>query len=107
MAENIKPRPEVADLVVCVDGSKRVKSVHIVQDKREIYFSKIDRNDDSRISSLTISNSDSELERHSWTPKGEGIIRYLIRFIHNNKAVEIYSNINPDKIEIEAEPALN
>jgi hypothetical protein len=105
---NIKPRPEVADLVVCVDESKRLKSIHIVQDKKEIYFSKIERNDDSRIiSSLTISNSDNELERHSWTPKEDGIIRYLIRFVHNNKAVEIYSDINPDKIEIETEPTSN
>lgn len=102
--DNIKPRPDVADLVVCLDESKRVKSVHIVQEKREIYFSKIERNgDDSRISSLTISNSDKELERHSWIPQKEGIIRYNIRFIHEDKAVEIYSDINPDKIEIEAE----
>lgn len=107
VADNIKPRPEVADLVVCLDESKRPKSIHIVQDKREIYFSKIERNDDSQISSLTISNSDKELERHSWIPQKEGIIRYIIRFIHNDKAVEIYSDINPDKIEIETEPTSN
>lgn len=105
VADNIKPRPEVADLVACVDESKRLKNIHIVQDKREIYFSKIERNgDDSRISSLTISNSDKELERHSWISQKEGIIRYIIRFIHDDKAVEIYSDINPDKIEIETEP---
>lgn len=107
VADNIKPRPEVADLVVCLDESKRLKSIHIVQDKREIYFSKIERNDDLRISSLTISNSDKELEQHSWIPQKEGIIRYIIRFIHNDKAVEIYSDINPDKIEIETEPTSN
>ncbi|MBK8202887.1 MAG: hypothetical protein IPK68_11380 [Bdellovibrionales bacterium] len=107
VADDIKPRPEVADLAVCVDESKRLKSIHIVQNKREIYFSKIERNDSSNISSLTISNSDNELERHTWTRKEEGIIRYLIRFAHNNKAVEIYSDINPDKIEIETEPTSN
>lgn len=106
--ESIRPRPETADLVVCVDESKRVKSVHIVQDKKEVYSSKIERNDNSRISSIAISNSDNlELERHSWTSMKEGIIRYIIRFVHNKIAVELYSDINPDKIEIETESTSN
>ncbi|MBK9037977.1 MAG: hypothetical protein IPL83_02255 [Bdellovibrionales bacterium] len=78
-----------------------------MQDNREIYFSKIERSDNSKISSLTISNSDNDLERHSWIQKEEGIIRYLIRFVHNNKAVEIYSDINPDRIEIDTDPTSN